>query len=133
MLTGSFCTISRYEHQENIIKAILFWNESHDIFKGHFPGQPVVPGVCMIQLIKELLEQTFQKPIWLVNGTNIKFLNFIDPRFHQEVEVSIKYQEGDNNQLNVSAGLSKNETSFFKFNASYSLVAAAANQRQIRE
>ncbi|MCX6330659.1 MAG: hypothetical protein NTZ85_14245 [Bacteroidia bacterium] len=35
----------------------------HDIFKGHFPGNPILPGVCTIQILKELLSfitpQTF--------------------------------------------------------------------------
>ena len=31
-------------------------NEKHDVFKGHFPGNPIMPGVCMIQIIKELSE-----------------------------------------------------------------------------
>ena len=32
-------------------------DRDHTIFKGHFPGNPVMPGVCMIQIIKELTEE----------------------------------------------------------------------------
>jgi len=27
-------------------------NEKHEVFKGHFPDNPVVPGVCLIQIMK---------------------------------------------------------------------------------
>ena len=31
-------------------------NPAHPIFAGHFPGNPITPGVCMLQIIKELTE-----------------------------------------------------------------------------
>jgi len=29
---------------------------SHFIYQAHFPGEPITPGVCIIQIAKELLE-----------------------------------------------------------------------------
>ncbi|MBQ0740088.1 3-hydroxyacyl-ACP dehydratase, partial [Aquimarina celericrescens] len=40
----------------NISTVTITINKNHKIFKGHFPGNPVTPGVCMIQIIKELAE-----------------------------------------------------------------------------
>ena len=38
-------------------------NPKHPIFDGHFPESPVVPGVCMIQMIKEILSVILQEEI----------------------------------------------------------------------
>ena len=32
--------------------ATVLINENHVIFKGHFPDNPIMPGVCMMQIIK---------------------------------------------------------------------------------
>ena len=32
-------------------------NPQHFIYKAHFPGEPITPGVCIMQIAKELLEE----------------------------------------------------------------------------
>ena len=33
-------------------------SDKHPIFKGHFPESPVLPGVCILQIFKEISEIT---------------------------------------------------------------------------
>jgi 3-hydroxyacyl-[acyl-carrier-protein] dehydratase len=61
MLQGDFFIISKIETTEAEIKAELIINARHKIFEGHFPGQPVVPGVCMMQMVKEIIEKVTEK------------------------------------------------------------------------
>lgn len=52
---------------------------SHPIFAGHFPGQPVVPGACLVQIAEELLRiQTGQK-IRFNSVRNLKFRHPVLP------------------------------------------------------
>lgn len=60
MLIDSLFTIKEIKIAEESILSIVSVDAGHKIFEGHFPGQPVLPGVCQIQLIKELLEK---KPV----------------------------------------------------------------------
>ena len=32
-------------------------NGEHEIFKAHFPGEPITPGVCQLQMVVECAEQ----------------------------------------------------------------------------
>ena len=47
------------------IKIQITLNPAHEIFKGHFPGNPVMPGVCTVQIVKELLSAHLKKDLVL--------------------------------------------------------------------
>lgn len=49
------------------------------IYQAHFPGKPVTPGVCIIQMAKELLEDHLQQSLQLTTVKNVKFLSVISP------------------------------------------------------
>ena len=61
---------------------------SEHFFKGHFPGQPVVPGVILFEMLAQtaaaliaysLKEQTFNKIVYLMNVENTKFRKPVFP------------------------------------------------------
>ena len=54
-------------------------NEKHFIYQAHFPGEPVTPGVCIVQMAKELLEDHLQQSLQLTTVKNVKFLSVITP------------------------------------------------------
>ena len=59
-----------------------------DFFKGHFPEQPVVPGVIIVEMMAQtaaaliaysLKEETFDKIVYLMNIDNTKFRKPVFP------------------------------------------------------
>ena len=54
-------------------------DEKHFIYQAHFPGEPVTPGVCIIQIAKELLEDHLQRDFVIRQVKNVKFLSVISP------------------------------------------------------
>ena len=52
---------------------------SHFIYQAHFPGEPITPGVCIIQIAKELLELHLNFPLQICADKNVKFLHVISP------------------------------------------------------
>ena len=58
MLLENFYKIIHIKEREDGKQAIeIELNPGHVLYQGHFPGQPVVPGVCTLQIIKESAEQ----------------------------------------------------------------------------
>ncbi|HEX8022623.1 hypothetical protein [Mucilaginibacter sp.] len=114
MLKDTFFSFTTPETDGSLLKTTITLNSAHDIFKGHFPGNPVVPGVCMMQMIKEVLEDHLDKKLQLIKADNIKFLSFMDPNQHEQVglEVKISMIEG---HVKADAQLVNEGIVFLKF------------------
>ena len=116
MLLGNFFTIATIEQEDGRAKAILELNPSHSIFNGHFPGQPVVPGVCTMQMIVETLEKILDKRLQVKSADHMKFLSFIDPRINPALTLDVSYFQ-EQSQLNLTARLFHGDTVFLKMKA----------------
>jgi 3-hydroxyacyl-[acyl-carrier-protein] dehydratase len=91
MLLNDFFTIRDTESSATEIWAELVIDANHKIFEGHFPNQPVVPGVCMMQMIKEILEKILGKETNLVQAAEMKFMAVINPQENNLIQATIKY------------------------------------------
>lgn len=118
MLVNDFFHILQSKSEQQTITATLQINKQHSIFEGHFPGLPVVPGVCMMQMIKEILEIDINKKLTLKTADHLKFLSVLDPRVNETIQAEIKSEQG-NEGLKVTASLFAGETIFFKIKSIY--------------
>lgn len=105
MLAGDFFILHDVVKTDNTISANLTLNTAHQIFKGHFPGQPVVPGVCMMQMIKEIVESATGKKTRLAKSDHAKFLSMIVPRDNKIIKAELKYSVNENGEIQVVASL----------------------------
>ena len=64
MLLNDFFTINDKVSSATEIWAELFINADHKIFEGHFPNQPVVPGVCMMHMLHNFLYYLYYIHTW---------------------------------------------------------------------
>jgi 3-hydroxyacyl-[acyl-carrier-protein] dehydratase len=74
MLINDFFSLKEVKHSNHTIEAVVSFDETHSIFGGHFEDFPVVPGVCMMQLIKEIMEQELHRSFRLSSATSMKFM-----------------------------------------------------------
>ena len=67
---------------------IKTFTENDYFFKGHFPEQPVVPGVILVEMMAQtaaaliaysIKEETFDKIVYLMNIDNTKFRKPVFP------------------------------------------------------
>jgi 3-hydroxyacyl-[acyl-carrier-protein] dehydratase len=119
MLNDNFFSIGKIVSTEFEINAVLNINASHLIFEGHFPGQPIVPGVCMMQMLKEVLEISLQKRINLVSAAEMKFLAIINPIQNSSINANLKYALNEKENLYLIASLSVKDITYFKFKGNF--------------
>lgn len=79
MMLNDFYKVLEVSADGNTHEVTLEVNPKHEVFKGHFPGNPVMPGVCMVQIIKEMIERIGQKRVQLQSLSNVKFMALINP------------------------------------------------------
>ena len=72
-------TITDLLHGDGKFEARVSFDPTHPVFEGHFPGQPVVPGVVMVRIARDIAGQISGKKMMLEDASNIKFLNIVDP------------------------------------------------------
>ncbi len=89
------------EESGDKIKAGFLFPSGFIGFKGHFPGRPVLPGVCKIQAVIAMLELWHQKNICIKEISTAKFFS---PVFdNQEIIVTTDKITG----LNETSGETK--------------------------
>lgn len=87
------------ESGDGSIKAIININAEHSLYGGHFPGQPVTPGIALLEMIRIILSDLLNKDMMLTEAKDIKFLAPVVPPDMQNLDLEITY-------LNLSEGIS---------------------------
>ena len=118
-----FYTLNSLEKQdaENYL-CTLTLNPQHAIFKGHFPGNPITPGVCMMQIIKNLTEEITRHKLFLAKTTNVKFMALINPITHPILQLTLTIQHKDAD-IQVKNTASFDETVALKLTNLYKIVS----------
>jgi len=120
MLINDFFTIIHRNNSNGIIEATIKINSSHKIFDGHFPENPITPGVVQIQLIKEILEIELTKKWKLQSIGRCKFMAILNPNKDSEIVITIKHKIEEGVLTISTQGSSRDKsTTFFKFTAKY--------------
>lgn len=96
-------------------------NNKHEIFRGHFPGNPVMPGVCMMQIIKDMTETVVGHKLFMEKCSNVKFLALINPDTNPLLHLELKIIE-EEGKVKVRNTTRFEDTVALRFSAQYKLV-----------
>ena len=90
------------------------------IYKAHFPGHPITPGVCIVQMIQELLQVHLGRKVSLRNAKTVKYTAIISPDEVGELNVSFpKIEEQEDGSLKLQAQVAGGETIYTKLSATF--------------
>lgn len=109
-----FYNIVGTSHADTEFNFTIKLNANHAIFEGHFPGNPVTPGVVQLEIIKELLSEGLGKTVHLQSMSNCKYLAILNPNDCGEVQVSIAYTEQEDGNVKAVVVIKNDQTTFLK-------------------
>lgn len=82
-------------------------NADHEIYKAHFPNNPITPGVCLVQMAVEMYQLIFGGEFSLTEIAKIRYRHVVKPYDHPtfyitpcglvngKYKVSVKIEDGE--------------------------------------
>ncbi|MBQ8269860.1 MAG: beta-hydroxyacyl-ACP dehydratase [Bacteroidaceae bacterium] len=117
-LLNDFFTINSSAENGNELIYNIHLNKEHFIYAAHFPGNPITPGVCIMQMVQELIEQHLNAKLQLKTLNNIKYMSVISPVTDADISIGASYTQNDGT-VKIK-GVIKNESAIFtKYSATY--------------
>lgn len=119
VLNNSFYTITNKLDEDAVISYRVKLNADHEIYKAHFPGNPITPGVCLLQIVTELLKDNFDKNFTLLAVSNIKYLSVLSPLESPEVSYQLSKIDMGNGTCKLQALVSDDNNKYAKMSLVY--------------
>jgi len=91
------------------------------VFKGHFPQQPILPGVVMVQIQRDILQKHLNISIGLQSASNIKYLLLIIPVENKILTFNIRFKYLSQDQISVTSELIQDGSISMKFSGIYKI------------
>lgn len=66
-------------------------NPDCDIYRGHFPDNPITPGVVMMGIAREVMEETLGSKLRLSEVPSVKYTSVLSPLEYPVVKYNISY------------------------------------------
>lgn len=112
------------KRENNTFHTKIDLNKEHSIFLGHFPGQPVLPGVCLTNAITDIVSISLNRKYYLSSADFIKFINLVVPEQTPSVNAELKILSEENNTVRAEAHVFFENTSFLKLKGNFELVVS---------
>lgn len=112
-LINVFFEIVAKESNDGELKCKVKFNPEHYIYQAHFPGNPVTPGVCLVQIATEILSQEYGKAFQLRLLKNIKFKKIVKPGDEPDF-VFTKITINEDNQLSANVSIEDEQSQYVK-------------------
>lgn len=114
LLLNNLFTITGCSHTDEGFEYQILLDEKSIIYSAHFPGKPITPGVCIIQIAQELYEQDTKRTLRLMKIKNVKFLSVMVPGDNKSFVYKFRKIVEENGIVRFQVSVSREETVFAK-------------------
>ncbi len=76
-------------HNADAQQYTISMNPDSIIYAAHFPGHPVTPGVCIVQIVQELAADALGIPLDISEMVSVKFINVLTPQNGSTIDCTL--------------------------------------------
>ena len=114
-LAGNFYKVHTMDQIDNDYKVEVELMASHPIYEGHFPQQPVVPGVCTLTIIRECLGEILSRGVSFKSIKDCKYVSALIPQ--EDLRIILNIAITDQDKINVTVIREDNQQPVLKLKA----------------
>ncbi len=98
MIEGILYQVDTLTSKEGEVRAALIVDKDSPALKGHFPGQPILPGMYLLQMVKQVFSRVLERPIFMPRAKEMKFIKLISCSSDANIEIVISYSFNEERQ-----------------------------------
>lgn len=125
LLPHLYKTISKINVEELVYEFIVEINPKDTLFSGHFPGRPILPGVCAIQIVKECICSVLGEELHFMDIAQCKFMGMVDPDIDNILIITVFLKKDSSNGTTVNASINNSNQIVSKIKATLTEVSYA--------
>ena len=116
MFDNSLFSITDIEKNDEKYFVQILFDAQHEIFHGHFPEKKVVPGVMLMQMVKEVSHKILNLKDSFITDADMKFLNPVLVDESDKLNLELAIEELGKNTFKVKSVGKNKEKKYFKIN-----------------
>lgn len=89
MLENSYFSIIGSQTTDEATHFTIHLLPEHPVYQGHFPDNPVSPGVCNLQMIKECAQHVAGRSLTFDNISQYRLLQVLSPNTHTAIDINL--------------------------------------------
>lgn len=105
--------------EETRLNVSVHIDKSHRVFEGHFPDFPILPGVYLIQMVKDSLNTFLPYNYRMKTASTVKYLKPVEPGKDHKLRLEIILTQGEESLLVSASTFMEDETVNFKFKGEF--------------
>lgn len=115
-----YTSMENYLREEGRLAFRVRLDASHPVYRGHFPGHPVLPGVCTLQIVKRCLASGTGRAVRFTAIRECKFLGMIVPAADTLLDIDIRLGDNDDGTKKVTCTVTDDDKTVLKLKATIS-------------
>ena len=76
-------------------------NPDCGVYEGHFPGSPVCPGVCNLQMVRECAQEAAGREFRIKEIKQCRYVSLMSPQTHPQVTVDLSLEPSGEGELTL--------------------------------
>ncbi len=113
-LNTLYTIVSKIEQNGNAVGYQIRLMPESVVFAAHFPGEPILPGACIVQIVLELCNSWKGQVMEIVKVGNLKFLSIISPQEVLDLQINLECKSQEEDAMQIKAEITDGSKEYSK-------------------